>query len=178
MYHCIFKNGRTEIVWHIEDLDNKLDGAEYAFRLSSAYMLSEASAVEKEIRRIFVPEAPREQNISRIERFLGELDFLDRRFPIVWQANFDDFREYFQSYVRSKDPDGERLLEVAAECGGVPADNARFFVSHAADYLRESSIANEKDLKRFFPDDDESDFASDTRWFFKRAQDLEKVFRD
>lgn len=178
MYHCIFKNGRTEIVWHIEDLDNKLEGAEYAFKLSSTFMESEASAVAGEIRRIFAPDADRESNIARIERFLGELDFLDRRFPIVWQANFDDFREYFQSYVRAKDPDGERLLEVAAECGGVPSDCARFFVSHAADLLLDSSIADEEDLKRFFPDDDESDFAADARWFFKRAEDLEKVFTD
>lgn len=176
MYYCLLNQGRTDIVWHIEDLDDKLDGAEYAFKLSSAFMESEASAVAKEIRRIFVPEDNRERNISRIERFLGELDFLDRRFPIVWQANFDDFREFFESYVRSKDPDGERLLEVAAECGGVPCENARFFESHAADFLVEASIADEKDLKRFFPDDDDSSFAADARWFFKRTQDLKKVY--
>lgn len=178
MYYCIIKNGVTSIVWHIEEHDNKLDGAQYAFRLSSAFAETEALAVAREIRRIFVPDDDCERNIARIERFLGVLDFLDRRFPIVWQASFDDFRGMFESYTRSNDPDGERLLEVATECGGVPCDYAPFFVSHAADLLLESLVADEEDLKRFFPDDDESAFAADARWFFKRTQDLKKVFRD
>ena len=176
MYYCLLNQGQTSIVWHIEGLDNKLDGAEYAFKLSSTFMESEASAVAKEIRRIFVPKDNRERNIARIERFLGELDFMDRRFPIIWQSSYDNIRDWFDCFTVCGDQDGEKLLEVAADCGGVPADYASFFVSHAADMLVDTAIADEKDLKRFFPDDDDSAFAADARWFFKRAQDLKKVY--
>mgnify|MGYP007100378525 CR=1 FL=1 len=170
MFNCILNNAQAKVVCCTNAADNSDNGAEYTFELSSASTEVEAHAIAREIEGLFSKTETREKNIARIERFLGALDVLYQRFYVVWESDRKNIRDWLSNFCRSCDND-RYLLENVAGFGGVPVWYSRFFVSHAAEMLVEEAVADEKDLKRFFSDDDESDFAQETRRYLEGLED-------
>ena len=170
MYYCILNNSRTEVV-QCDDTDHLPTGAEYVFELSSASSVAEASAIASEIGRLYSKTKTREQNVARIERFLGGLDVLDQQFAIVWNNDWRNIRDWLSGVNRSSYRDDDSFLADVAGCGGVLLWYARFFVSHAAEMLVGTAIGDEEELTRFFPDEDHSIFAQETRRYFERLED-------
>ena len=171
MYYCILNNGRTEVVRDIEDRDDVKVGSEYAFELSSAGSEAEAFAIARKIQDLFSKTDSREQNIAKVERFLGLLDMLDVVFTYNWNNNFEPIRNFCRSYRRDEGQDADDVLEDVADWGGIPCGFEKFFVTHVANMLATTAIDDEEDLIRFFPDDDRSVFAAETRRCFKRLDD-------
>lgn len=169
MYNCILNNGRAKVISCINAADHSVDGAEYVFELSSASTEVEAYAVAREIQSLYSKEATREKNIARIERFLGALDVLYQQFCVVWENDRKNIRDWLSSFTRSEND--KFLLEKVAGFGGVPVWYSRFFVSHAAEMLVEEAVWDTQDLRRFFPDEDDSVFAQETRRYFERLED-------
>ena len=171
MYYCFINQGRTEVVRRDEDEDASFEGAEYAFELSSAGSEAEAFAIARKIQGLFKKTEPRERNVARIERYLGLLDMLDVVFTHNWNNNFEPIREFCRSYRRDDGKDADDVLEDIAGWGGIPCGLERFFISHVANMIATSAIYEEEDLKRFFPDGDDSVFAIETRRCFERLED-------
>lgn len=170
MFYCLIDKGGIEVV-RCDDPKYAPTGSEYAFVLSSASTEAEASAIASGIGRFFSKSDPREKNIARIERFLGVLDTLDMIFTYSWNNNWEDIREFCRNYRRDDDKDADDVLEEIAGWGGIPCRFEQYFVSHVANMLANSAIDDEEDLKRFFPDDDRSVFAEETRRCFERLED-------
>lgn len=168
MYNCSLNNGRAEVVC-CAGADNPCTGDEYSFELSSACTEAEASAVAREIEGLFKKTDPRERNVARIERFLGALDVLYQQFCVVWENDRKNIRDWLSSFTRSEND--KFLLEKVAGFGGVPVWYSRFFVSHAAEMLVEEAVWDTQDLRRFFPDEDDSVFAQETRRYFECLED-------
>lgn len=148
MYYCIFSKDKAVTAWH--ETAPVCGPNEYCFLLSSAESDAEASAIAAEIGRKLDPTETREANIARIERFLGTLEFLDRRYDTEWaQSGFvDDFCG----------TDEDLLLAGLVGCAGVPERYAEFFVTHAAIKLAEY-LRYEEYLADYVDPDSDSDFA-------------------
>ena len=156
MYYCIIDKDEIEIV-QCTDTKNAPTGSDYAFELSSAGSQAEAEAITSKI--------------GRVERFLGLLDMLDVVFSYNWNNNFEPIRNFCRSYRRDEGQDADDVLEDVADWGGIPCGFEKFFVTHVANMLATTAIDDEEDLIRFFPDDDRSVFAAETRRCFKRLDD-------
>lgn len=170
MYYCIIDKGEIKIV-QCTDTKNAPTGSDYAFELSSAGSQAEAEAITSKIGRVFSKTDSREQNIAKVERFLGLLDMLDVVFSYNWNNNFEPIRNFCRSYSRDEGQDADDVLEDIADWGGIPCGFEGFFVTHVANMLANTAIDDEEDLRRFFPDDDRSVFAAETRRCFKRLDD-------
>ena len=170
MFHCLINNGGIEVV-RCDDPDHVPTDAEYAFELSSAGSEAEASVIASEIGRLFSKTDPREKNVVRVERLLAGLDMLDTVFTYSWNNNWESIGEFCRSYRREDGKDADDVLEDIAGWGGIPCGFERFFISHVANMIATSAIRDEEDLKRFFPDDDRSVFAEETRRYFERLED-------
>ena len=170
MYYCIIDKGEIEIV-QCTDTKNAPTGSDYAFELSSAGSQAEAEAITSKIVRVFSKTDSREQNIAKVERFLGLLDMLDVVFTYNWNNNFEPIRNFCRSYRRDEGQDADDVLEDIADWGGIPCGFEGFFVTHVANMLANTAIDDEEDLRRFFPDDDRSVFAAETRRCLERLED-------
>lgn len=170
MFYCLIDKGGIEVV-RCDDPKYAPTGSEYAFVLSSAGSEAEASAIASGIGRLFSQSDPREKNIARIERFLGVLDTLDMIFTYSWNNNWESIREFCRSYGRDDDKDADDVLEEIAGWGGIPCGFEKYFVTHVGNMLANTAIDDEEDLKRFFPDGDDSVFAMETRRCFERLED-------
>ena len=156
MYFCLFKNGKPSVLNRFDEgALAQIAEADYAFKLSSADSMAEAINIAAAVARKFDANASLERNIAVIERFLGELDLLDREFTTVWNnvaPCLDDAAGLGE----------EDLLEYVAGCGGVPMRYAQLFVTHAADSIVDY-VGCEEDLAEFFTSDAASDFAQECR---------------
>lgn len=157
MFYFSGTKTEDETAWHEKAPACEAGG--FSFLLSSAESEAEASAIAAEIKRLLDPNSTREENIARVERFLGKLDYLDREFDIRWNENgfSDDFC----------DTDEQWLLVGLAACGGVPERYAEFFVSHAAIKLA-GYLRSDEFLSDYIDSDSDSVFAREVRFYLKQ----------